>query len=441
MTRLLPLSAFLVLLVFGLAPNAAAQTTDAEALECTDDENERRIHYSLYYESYKAGDYASALPEIRWMLACAPAFGGPTPDDRNVRRAIQMYDSLAVRAEDPAQQQEYLDEALALLEEAPSMLADAGVEVSEYDYAIKKGRFIQSHPELLADRQGEVYDLYLRAFELQPDSLSDYYINYVAAARTTQANAEDTPEAKASAREFLSDELTPHVEDPAYIDGLLDTLITTPREQYAFLKEKFQEDPASLDEEQVKTLFNLNKNEELRDPELQRQLIPVLLEYDPTPALLQTLAGGEASDGNYDEALSLYERALELAEDDATRRDIYYNIATMKYQQGQLATASNYAREALDIDSNHGPSLLLIGNAIASSVRDSDVRARAAYWCAIDYFNRATNDPQVSSQARSAIGTYSRYTPTSEEYFFLGWKPGQTVSASYGWGSCSTTVR
>jgi tetratricopeptide (TPR) repeat protein len=352
-----------------------------------------------------------------------------------------MYDSLAVRAEDPAQQQEYLDEALALLEEAPSMLADAGVEVSEYDYAIKKGRFIQSHPELLADRQGEVYDLYLRAFELQPDSLSDYYINYVAAARTTQANAEDTPEAKASAREFLSDELTPHVEDPAYIDGLLDTLITTPREQYAFLKEKFQEDPASLDEEQVKTLFNLNKNEELRDPELQRQLIPVLLEYDPTPALLQTLAGGEASDGNYDEALSLYERALELAEDDATRRDIYYNIATMKYQQGQLATASNYAREALDIDSNHGPSLLLIGNAIASSVRDSDVRARAAYWCAIDYFNRATNDPQVSSQARSAIGTYSRYTPTSEEYFFLGWKPGQTVSASYGWGSCSTTVR
>src|SRR6056297_1935826 len=235
MTRLLPLSAFLVLLVVGFAPDAAAQTTDAEALECTDDENERRIHYSLYYESYKAGDYASALPEIRWMLACAPAFGGPTPDDRNIRRAIQMYDSLAVRSEDPAEQAEYLEEALDLLEEAPSMLADAGVEVSEYDYAIKKGRFIQSHPELLADQQGEVYEQYLRAFELQPDSLSEYYINYIAASRTTQANEEDTPEAKASARDFLTDELMPRVDDASYIDGLLDTLITTPREQYEYL--------------------------------------------------------------------------------------------------------------------------------------------------------------------------------------------------------------
>jgi tetratricopeptide (TPR) repeat protein len=441
MTRLLPLSAFLVLLVFGFAPDAAAQTTDADALECTDDENERRIHYSLYYESYKAGDYASALPEIEWILACAPAFGGTTPDDRNVRRAIQIYDSLAVRAEDPAQQEEYLEEALDLLEDAPSMLADAGVEVSEYDYVIKKGRFIQSHPELLADEQGEVYDLYLRAFELQPDSLSDYYINYIAAIRTTQANEEDTPAAKASAREFLSDELTPRVDDASYIDGLLDTLITTPREQYAFLKEKFQEDPANLSDEELDTLYRLNQNPELNDPALKTAVAEVLVERNPTPSLLQTLAGGAAADGNYDQALSLYERALEIAEDDATRRDIYYNIATMKYQQGQLATASNYAREALDIDSDHGPSLLLIGNAIASSVSGSDVRARAAYWCAIDYFNRATNDPQVASQARSAIGTYSRYTPTNEEYFFLGWKPGQSITASYGWGSCTTTVR
>lgn len=439
MTRLLTAFALFALLAVGFVPTAAAQT--AAEVECTDDENERRIHYSLYYESYKAGDYASALPEIRWMLACAPAFGGPTPDDRNVRRAVEIYDSLAVRAEDPAQQQDYLAEALALLDEAPSMLEDAGVEVSEYEYAIKRGRFIQNHPELLADQQGEVYDHYLRAFELQPDSLGDYYINYIAGERTVRANEENTPEAKTSAREFISDELIPRVEDPAYIEGLLDRLITTPREQYTYLKEKFQEDPASLDEEEVKRLFDLNKNAELRDPELQRELIPVILEFDPTPSLLQTLAGGEAAEGNYDDALELYERALELAEDDATRRDVYYNIATMKYSQDQLATASNYAREALDIDSDHGPSLLLIGNAIASSVRGSDVDSRAAYWCAIDYFNRASNDPQVSSQARSAIGTYSRYAPTSEDYFFKGWKPGQTISASYGWGSCSTTVR
>lgn len=439
MTR--PLTAFLLLVLLGagLAPAASAQT--ASAPECSDDENEKRIHYSLYYEYYKAGNYASALPDLEWMLACAPAFGGPTPDDRNIRRAVEVYDSLAVQSDDPAQQQEYLDKALTLLDEAPSTLEDAGVEVSAYEYALDKGRFIASHPELLADRQDEVYDLYLRAFELQPDSLGDYYINSLAGARTQRAVAADTPEEKAAARDFLSNELVPQVEDPAYIEGLMNSLITTPREQYEYLAKKFREDSAALSEEEIERLFELNQVGELHNPELHDQLVVILVEMDPTPSLLRTLAAGAAETGDYDEAQDLYERALELAEDPAEQRDIYYNIATMKYQQGQLATASNFAREALEIDGNHGPSLLLIGNAIASSVRGNDVPSRAAYWCAVDYFNRAAGDPQVASQARSAAGTYGRAAPTAEEYFFLGWKPGQTVNASYGWGSCSTTVR
>jgi tetratricopeptide (TPR) repeat protein len=433
------LTAIVFLALLGLGPAASAQT--AAAPECTDDENEMRIHYSLYYESYKAGDYVSALPELEWMLACAPAFGGATPDDRNIRRAVEVYASLAEESDDPAQREAYLTEALALYDEAPSMLEDAGVEVSAYDYAIKKGRFIQDNAELLADRQGEVYDLYLRAYELQPDSLGDYFVNYIAAERARLASEEDTPEAKAAARDFLSDELAPRVDDPAYIEGLMGTLITTPREQYEYLAKKFREDAEALSTEDLNTLYSLNNNAELNDPALKKQLATVLVERDPTPSLLQTLAGGAAADGDYDEAQALYEQALELAEDPMEQRNIYYNIAVMKQQQGQLATASNFAREALQIDGSHGPSLYLIGSAIASSVRGTDVRSRAAYWCAIDYFSRATNDPQISGEARSAIGTYSRYTPTSEEYFFLGWKPGQTVSPSYGWGSCSTSVR
>ncbi|MEP0548725.1 MAG: tetratricopeptide repeat protein [Rhodothermales bacterium] len=439
MNRTLSALAFLALLLAGLAPTASAQADTA--VECTDDENERRIHYSLYYESYKAGDYEAALPELLWILECAPGFGGPTPDDRNIRRGIEVYDSLAVRAEDPAQQQEFIGKALALFEEGPSMLQDDGVEVSEYDYVLRQGRFIQSRNEMLSDQQGQVYDLYLRAFELQPDSLGDYFINFIAGERTRRAVQADTPEEKAATRDYLTGTLMPKADDPAYIQGLMDSLITTPREQYAFLKEKFLADPTALGEEDVKTLFSLNQNPELKDDALQAQLIDVLVEMDPTPSLLRTLARGATDDGDFDEAQRLYERALELAEDPTEQRDIYYNIAVMKQQQGQLATASNFARKALEIDSNHGPSLYILGSAIASSVRGGDVPSRAAYWCAVDYFNRAASDPQVSSAARNAAGTYSRAAPSQEEYFFLGWKPGQSVSASYGWGSCSTTVR
>ncbi len=439
MTRTFVALASLVLLLLGLAPVVSAQSSDP--VECTDDENEMRIHYSLYYESYKAGDYESALPELQWILACAPAFGGPTPDDRNIRRAIETYDSLAVRADDPTLQQEYLGEALTLFDEGASTLKDAGVEVNEYDFVLRKGRFIQAHPELLGDEQGQVYDLYIRAFELQPDSLGDYYINYIAGERTRRAVEADTPEEKAATREFLTGTLQPKADDPAYIQGLMDSLITTPREQYGFLKKKFQEDPSSLVEEDIKTLYGLNQVEELKDPELNTQLRDIILEMAPTAGLLRQVASAAAAEGNYDEAQRLYERALELAEDPSEKRDIFYNIAVMKQQQGQLATASNFARKALELDSNHGPSLYIIGSAIASSIRGTDVPSRAAYWCAVDYFNRAASDPQVSGAARSAAGTYSRAAPSQEEYFFLGWKPGQTVNASYGWGSCSARVR
>jgi hypothetical protein len=34
-------------------------------------------HYSLYYEDFRTGNYASALPDLRWMITCAPVF--PTP--------------------------------------------------------------------------------------------------------------------------------------------------------------------------------------------------------------------------------------------------------------------------------------------------------------------------------------------------------------------------
>ena len=439
MNRTFTALAFLALLVAGFAPTASAQSDTG--VECTDDENERRIHYSLYYESYKAGDYESALPELLWILECAPAFGGATPDDRNIRRGIEVYDSLSVRAADPAQQDELLGKALALFDEGPSMLEDDGVEVSEYDYAIRKGRFILSRSERLGDEQAQVYDLFVRAFELRPDSLSDYYINYIAGERTRRALEADTPEEKAATRDYLTSTLVPMVDDPAYIQGLMDSLITTPREQYGFLKSKFQEDPSSLGEEEIKTLYGLNQNPELKDDELNTQLRNILLEMAPTSGLLRTVASGAAAEGNYDEAQRLYERALELAEEPTEQRDIYYNIAVMKQQQGQLATASNFARKALELDGNHGPSLYILGSAIASSIRGNDVPSRAAYWCAVDYFNRAASDPQVSSAARSAAGTYSRAAPSQEEYFFLGWKPGQTVSANYGWGSCSTRVR
>ncbi len=445
MTRLLAPFVLLALLVVGLAPAASAQPEGE--IECSDDRNEKAIHYTLYAEPFKAGDYEGALPELRWILECDPTFTGRDPDGRNLRRAVALFDSLAARAATPAEQKAYLDEALAVLDTAPSILQEAGVAVEPHEYVLRKGRFIQSYPDVLADRQPMVYDLFVEAFEMQPDSLSDYYVNYIAGERVRRALEEDTPEAKVAAREYLVDELQPQADDPAYIDGLMESLITTPREQYAFLKERYEEDAEQLSEDELKTLYSLNQNEELKDPELNRTLREVMLTLDPTPGLLLSFARQSADDGDYTAAQEFYDRALALAEDPVEKRDINYAIAVFKDSQGQRAGAANYARAALDFDSNHGPSLYLIAGLIQRSVGRGDARAAAGYWCAADQYSRAANaaassgDSDLAASARRAAGNAANAGPNAEDYFFLGWQPGQTITASYGWGSCSTRVR
>lgn len=445
MTRLLSLLALLLFLV----PAASAQTNGATGVECSDEQNTKAQYYSLYYEAYKAEDYASALPNLEWILECDPTFG-LTPGDRNYRRGIEVFAALAEASDDPAQQQEYLGRALALFDEAPSTLQDAGVETSEYDWVIRKGRFIQEHEAMLADEQAQVYDLYLQAFELRPDSIGDYYINYLAGERTRRARTEDTPEAKAAAREFLTGTLQPQVEDPEYITGLLDQLITTPREQYNYLVGKFRNDPASLSDDELNTLYDMNRRTaelSAQNPDLDDLLVRELLERDPTPDLLRSLGGAAMAAGEYADAQQFYERAMAMAEDPMEKRDLNYSLGLLKQQQGQRATAANYARAALEIDGQHAESLYLLGSLVQASLGGGDARARAGYWCAADFYNRAASaasargNSELAADARRAAANANSGAPNSEEYFFLGWQPGQTVSASYGWGSCSTTVR
>lgn len=448
MTRSLSLLALFLAPALFFAPAVVAQPNGAPVVECSDEQNVKAQYYSLYYESYRAEDYANALPNLEWILECAPAFG-LTPGDRNIRRGIEIFEALAVASDDPAQQRDYFARALALFDEGPSILQDAGVEVSEFDWVVRKGRFIQNHPELLAEQQDEVYDLYVRAFEMQPDSLGDYYINYIAGESTRRAATENTPEAKAAAREYLTGTLQPHADDPAYITGLLDNLITTPREQYEYLVGRFRADPSALSDEDLNTLYGMQRIEELeaQNPDLNDLLVAELLERDPTPALLRSLGGAAMSAGNYAEAQSFYERALGLTEDPTDRRDLNYSLGVLKQQQGQRATAANYARAALEIDGQHAESLYLLGSLVQASLGGGDARARAGYWCAVDFYNRAANaanakgNAALAADARRAAGNAGRGAPTSEDYFFLGWQPGQTITASYGWGSCSTTVR
>ncbi|HEX7070776.1 MAG TPA: hypothetical protein VF190_08215, partial [Rhodothermales bacterium] len=140
------------LLLLGVAaPTAAAQSAEEP------DESTKMVNYSLYYEDFKAGNYASSLNYLRWMLENAPGYAGPgRQDDRNFERAVVIYDSLASKADDPQLATAYLDTALALHDQAVSTLKDRGVNVDEFKWTLDKGRFIQNHLSVMPDREAEM---------------------------------------------------------------------------------------------------------------------------------------------------------------------------------------------------------------------------------------------------------------------------------------------
>jgi tetratricopeptide (TPR) repeat protein len=433
---------------FALAPSAAsAQNAD---FDCDVEEQQMRIKYSLYFENYRAENYEAALPDLEWILACSPGFGGRTEDDRNFRRAVEIHEKLAEQATSADERRAHLDQALATIDTAVPRLQQAGVEVDPFDWILRKGRFLQTHQTVYSDRQDDVCAIYEEAYQMRPDELDDFYLQVIAFCRTENALAANTAEGKREARTFLEEALLASADQPAardYIQTQADRLITTPREQFEYLFTKYEEvGVGGLSDDELEQLFTLNQQagdqyfetqDEMRT--LRRSLLPRVAELNPTYSRIASLGSASLADSDYVQAAAFFEQALELAAEANQRRDTYYNMAVVRQQQNQLASAANFVREALSIDGNHGPSLFMMGSLIQSSIRGSDIDSRAAYWCAADYFSRAAS--AGVSNAASASASALRGAPTRDEYFFKGWRPGDTVSASYGWGSCQARVR
>ena len=90
----------------------AALTSCLPAAAQEPDSLEIARHYSLYQTKFANQNYEDALPYLRWILKHAPAF--PWNNDRNYKRGVVLYDSLAARTDDPATRRTHLDAALVL---------------------------------------------------------------------------------------------------------------------------------------------------------------------------------------------------------------------------------------------------------------------------------------------------------------------------------------
>lgn len=429
------------LLVLFLGATVGAQPLAAQSNDDEPSESDIRRYYSLYWEDFQNENYAMALPNLTWILENAPQF--PRDDDRNFRRAVRAHQSVAEDADTEEERMEHLNKALDILENAPERIEDLGLEHDAYRWARIYGRFLQVNARYFSEDElptTEV-DKYLSAYEMDPERMDPYYINRIVQGLIDRDRQE--------ALDFM-DRVENDRDDPEIMEMITDArddLFTSPEERYEFVVDRLEDDPENA--ELLRERYNLE--EELGMREEMYETAEQLLDIEPSAQAFFDVGAMYLDDGEQDEAIDRFERALE--QDDVTdelQADIEFEMGNAYRQQERLPQARRHYRNALDIDSSYGAAYLAIGDlytlAVANCEGPMEREDRAVYWLAVDYFERARDaDPAMERQANQKIQTFRRFFPNQEALFFRDdWEVGESFRIDYGcysWIDESTTVR
>jgi len=420
----------------------AAAVTPASAQNSEPDRQEKLMHYSLYYESYKNDNFKEARSDLVWILENAP--GLPKNDARNYRRAVKLYEGLAEQAEDEATQKAYLDTAATYLTSAPNKMEQQGIDFEPYKWEQRKGRFVETYQDSMPDVEGlkTAAAHYQKAFELAPEEIDAYYIQQI-----LQSHLEDNDFQKTL--DFANT-----VEEKRGDDKKVAEMISSTREdifsknaqaQISYLQEQVEQYPDST--QLLTKLFNAYNNQ--GNVSEASELSKRLMEMEPSSETIREIAQMRLEDGRPEAALEAYERAEKQGAE--LKAEDYFNRGTAYQKMGQLAQAREQYRKAAEMRDGFGRAYIAIGDLYARSVNNcsgDEMRRKdkAVYWAAVDMYQRAKQiDSSVASTADNKIGTYRRVFPTKEDIFYRDdWEDGGSFTIDYGcysWIGETTSVR
>lgn len=427
----------ITLLILVVASIGPAMPALAQGEEISD--YEKRMNYSLYFESFRNEDYQAALPYLKWVIEHAPDL--PRSDDTNFERLIDAYAGLARQTDDPDTRKAYLDTALVWFDESVRMMEELALEFSEVQWQLRKGRFVQEQGQALGEDAPSLAPIYLEAFEMGGCEIDPYYVRIVIDDYVRSARKQMAVDMNDRAAECYAE----NAEMMSYITQVRNNLFTSPEERMTFLESRLEQTPEDV--EIASELFDIYL--ELQYREEAAELGERLLELAESAVTYRRLGELHLQDGNTEQAIEFYERALEMPiATDGVRRDILFNLGIAKQQDGALSEARSFFRRALEIDPNYGRAYIAIGDLYATAVSQCGTFERedqAVYWLAFDYFLRAKAiDQNVAAQADQKISAYRQSLPNQEALFFKGWEPGDTYRIDYGcytWINESTTVK
>lgn len=435
-----------VILLLGLTSLSFGQTNNGEPPHRLS----QRAAYSLFYENYTNKDYDMALQFGRWMLEAKPRSIENMRSftlDRQFSRFVDIYSELAQRQTDPSLRTAYVDSALTIFDEAFATFSED--EIDYFEWNLQKGRFYQTHFNFVEGGIDKAYEQYQKVLDMDAKRLTEsgggYFVrilldNYIARRDREKALA-------------LIDAVEPYANDAlnTQFDNARDRLFDSPEERIGLLNSRLENNPD--DEATLSELAKLYEDNDQRDKavEVARKLYNINPNYENT----RKLADIAKANAEYDTALRFLKEALEKTDDSDIKKRINLEIAETYQNTGNLRSARQYARQAINLDRSWGQPYFEMSRIYASAVtqctqgRRLERQDRAVYWLVLDYLDRARQaDSSLASAVQRQYQAYEPVLPTREDVFFEdGWEQGAKIKIDgslnqcYAWINEETTIR
>lgn len=382
-------------------------------------------NYSLFSEYHKNKDCVSAIPYGWQVLECNKTKFAKWIYYKMEECLWTLHDSSDISE---TEVQSIEDTILAFYDMAIEYFpAEKGY------FSVRKAFVAEAWLDLEAD---QIITLYETAFQ-NDSSLSSYYWHRLG--QLYKTNIDDAANDYKQKALDLYGMLSTREEDNPQWTAEQESLVENMDELVDLLKKAWDLDPENPEKawKYASTAIRAGRNEEaITALEFLTQKNSESVSY------WNQLATAYHKTEQLNKAEDAYKKLTQL---EPGKKEHYLNLGIIAKDKGQLSQARNYYQKASEVGGGWGLPVYYEGLLYEQAARGCgfEFNDKLVYLLAVETYRKAANMDPSLSQAKERISALSGSVPTQEDYFFQGYKSGQTISITgscYGWIGRSITV-
>jgi tetratricopeptide (TPR) repeat protein len=388
-----------------------------EALKATAEEKN-----VLYNDARKGGNYEAASTDLEWLLENTPDLNSSL-----YINGVKIYKELEKKAtgdEKKVYQKKVMD------------LYDLRVKYFNGEADVMNRKAYDAYKFYKDDKTKyeELYQMFEKTYELNGNDVgTQNLVAYMDVVRRYKLTGGDLSDEQILEKydqvTTIIDYKTANGEDAAkmtktkdFVDRMLTSMVTIDCEfVIGSLGPRLKENPEDLG--MAKKIMSLSLAAGCTDDQVFMEASIVVQEQEPTYGVAKVIGKKMAAAKNYEGAEKYYNQALELADDNMKKADIYYEYGVMYSQRGMKASARTNFFKCVEADPARTNSFKLIGDLYMTSYNEckrdeSKVEDRAVFIAAYNMY-RKSGDQKSMANAQAQF-------PSIEDIFTENYSEGDT---------------